>query len=291
MYHILQHVYKYISHTHPRTQLSTCSVSDPDIWSVPSLPLHSMRTERHTLTVHVLLIKSCLLFVTNPATENHTERTFSTQSFPLYLYQGSCGHSAYSVQIYDFRRHVRSHCSPSQQPWPPFKVTVYSTTEAWPPDIFFLRYIWNLTGPHVIILPIIAHLTYQTIGWTVVFSGLSVNRHRNKREVVHHMSLNTILFLSHLKKITCWQQREKLLNLCLEVMNECIWWLKLLVLISICKSIFRCFYCWPVSCCCQSCHLNSHADSTTGPGLPELAPSGVRFSLFVVWKQSRLTFI
>lgn len=42
-----------------------------------------------------------------------------------------------------------------------FKDTVHTSTEVSPPDIFPMRWIWNPTRPHVIRLPITAHLTHQ----------------------------------------------------------------------------------------------------------------------------------
>lgn len=74
----------------------------------------------------------------------------------------------------------------------PFKDTVYSSTKVWPPDIFPMRCIWNLTRPQVISLTITAHLTDPAISQIVTFSGLSINKRRNEST----LDLFTVLFSS-----------------------------------------------------------------------------------------------
>lgn len=176
----------------------------PVAWEVRRMSVYE--TDDCVLNPAQPLIKSCFI-VYEPSSWKSNSDNFAIKNLHFNIYI-LCP-SRFSP-IYDFRRHARSYCSPSQKPRPPFKDTVYYSTKVWPPDIFPMRCIWNLTRPHVISLPITAHVTHQATAQIVTFSGFSVNIHRNKSTLnlltwSQQIPVGTCFY--HIQRTTWCQQR------------------------------------------------------------------------------------
>lgn len=106
---------------------------------------------------------------------------------------------------------------------PLLKDRVRCNAEVWPPDIWFTNSIWNLTGPHVINLPVYTWLV--TSHHTVALSNeqhscirLSackcvLNRHRHKQGVAKSEFLGFVprhdSDLKHLENKSCCQFQTK----------------------------------------------------------------------------------